>query len=198
MSDDAPDDQAIVTVPVTAPHPLPPGFTIPGAVAIAKDVAIGMYDMPAILKKHEITPEQYAFLETLPYFQDVLKQQANEWFGPKNSQQRLAIQASTGLEQVLPDAIARVSIKNEPLQGIAQLVKVLADIAGASGNTRQPSAPAERFKITINLGADTEVYNKSKPVFNLDIEETGDPSPVQPQSQGLGPILTLRTDPEKA
>lgn len=193
MSDDAP--KPVVTATVT-PAPIPEGFSVPGAVALARDLAIGMYDLPLILKKHGITPEQYATLEAVPYFQEVVKQQAEEWNAPKNSQQRLAIQASAGLEEVLPDAIARVKVRNEPLQGIAQLVKVLADIAGASGNQRQTAPASEKFKITINLGADTEVYNKSRP--SIVVDQPPGVDEVQPVAQGLGTLLTLQTEPEKA
>lgn len=185
-------DDPQLPAPIEA-APLPEKFSVPDIVALARDLAIGMYDQTTILKKHEITAAQYATLETIPYFQAVVKQMAEEWNAPKNSQQRLAIQTAVGLEEVLPDVIARAKVPNEPLQGVAQLVKVLADICGATANTRQPAAASEKFKIVINLGADTEVYDKSKVVT---IEHSpGDPVEVQPQSQGLGALLSLRTEP---
>lgn len=193
MSDDP--KLPVVTGPVTL-APLPAEFSVPAVVALARDLAIGMYDQDVILKRHQLSAEQYATLEAVPYFQAVVKQMAEEWNSPKNSQQRLAIQTAVGLEEVLPDVIARAKVKNEPLQGVAQLVKVLADICGASGNTRQQAPAGEKFKITINLGADTEIYNKSKPVVVVEAgPQESSAEEVQPLSQGLGPILSLRTEP---
>lgn len=187
-----------VTAAVTTTAPLPEGFSVPGVVALARDLAIGMYDEAVLLKKHGITTEQYATLNAVPYFQNIVKQLAEEWNAPKSAQQRLAIQTAVGLEEVLPDVIARAKIKNEPLQGVAQLVKVLADIAGANQTAgKQQAAPREQFKITINLGADQEVYNKSKPTIVIDTQAV-DAEEVRPVAGGFGNLLSLQTDPEKA
>lgn len=192
MSDD-PKPPAVVTAAVT-PQPIPEGFSIPGVVALARDLAMEMYDEPVLLKKHGISEAQYATLKTVPYFINTLKSMAEEWHGTTNSQQRLAMQTSIGLEEVLPDVIARAKVKNEPLQGVAQLVKVLAEICGAAGSNRQQAPASERFKITINLGADTEVFEKSKPVITVEAESA--PQQVQSQPQGFGSLLTLQTEPE--
>lgn len=196
MSDDAP---LPVTAAVTTPVPLPEGFSVPQVVALARDLAMDMYDPQVLLKKHGISAGQFTALEAMPYFQKVVKELAEEWHAPKNSQQRLAIGAAVGLEEVLPDVIARAKIKNEPLQGVAQLVKVLADIAGANQSANRQAAPArEQFKITINLGADQEVYAKTKPVIILEAAQDPDLPAVQSQPQGFGSLLTLSPEPEKA
>jgi hypothetical protein len=188
---------APVTVAVTN-APLPDGFSVPQVVALARDLAMDMYERPALLKKHNVTDAQFATLEQIPYFQNVVKQMAEEWNAPKSAQQRLAIGAAVGLEEVLPDVIARAKVKNEPLQGVAQLVKVLADIAGANQSAGRQAAPArEQFKITINLGADQEVYNKTKPIITIE-QPASDPVEVQSQPEGLGSLLSLSPEPEKA
>ncbi len=202
MSDDAdaPVPVALVTATVTT-APLPDGFFIPDMVAFARDLAINSHDLPVLLKKHQLTQPQYEHLKTVPYFQEVSKQLAEEWHAPKNVQQRLAIQTATGLEEVLPGVIARAKIKNEPLAGVAQLVKVLADICGANTSKNNAPATTEKFKITINLGADTEVYNKSKPSITVEhgveaVPPSGSPSPIREIPEGLGNLLTLSPDPE--
>lgn len=185
-----------VTVPVTTMAPLPENFSIPGVVALARDLAMDMYDEPVLLKKHGVTPEQYATLKAVPYFQNIVRQLAEEWNAPKSATQRLAIQTAVGLEEVLPDVIARAKVRNEPLQGVAQLVKVLADIAGANQTAgKQQAAPREQFKITINLGADTEVYAKTKPTIVLETNPATDVA-AEPHPQGFGSLLSLSPDPE--
>ena len=195
-------DTPLVTATVT-PEPRPEDVSVPRMVALARDVALDMFDLPILLKKHELTPGQYETLKNLPYFKNLVEHLALEWHGTKNAQQRLAVQTAVGLEEVLPTVIGRAKIANEPLQGVAQLVKVLADICGATANARQATTgPTERFKITINLGADTEVYNKSKPV--VVIENAAGPdaeaSPgLEDQSfaSGASALLALQTEPEK-
>lgn len=196
MSDD-PKTPALVTVAVT-PAPLPESFDTPAAAMLARDLAIGMYDEAVILKKAGITREQYETLRTNEWFQKLVEQMAIEWNSPKNAQQRLATLSAVGLETVLPDVIARAKVKNEPLQGVAQLVKVLADMAGANSQNRQNNAPAEKFSITINLGEDKEVYTKTKPV--VVIEQAPGPlgDPVEEVRSEIQSLLAIQTKPEPA
>lgn len=195
MSDD-PKVPAVVTATVTA-EPLPESFDTPAAVTLARNLAIGMYDEAVIIKKAELTPGQYQTLKHNPWFQKLVEQMALDWNSPKNVNQRLAIQTAVGLETVLPDVIARAKVKNEPLQGVAQLVKVLADIAGAGGANKQPEPATEKFKITINLGADQEVYEKSRPVA-VTVEQTAIDDTLPDINGSIRSLLSLQTEPEKA
>lgn len=194
MSD---DPKLPVTAAVTT-APIPEGFSLPAVYSLARDLALNMYDEAVILKKNDITPAQYETLKQVPYFQAAVEQMAKHWNSPAAAQQRLAHQTAVGLEEVLPDVIARAKVKNEPLQGVAQLVKVLADIAGVSGNAKQSAAPVEKFKITINLGADTEVYDKTRPGPVINLESASDDNSVETIRTGLSSLLSIQTEPEKA
>lgn len=191
MSDDP--KLPAVTAPVT-PVPLPESFETPAAAQLARDLAIRMYDEPAILKKHGLTPEQFETLRRYEWFQKLVQQLSIEWNTPKNAQQRLATEALVGLESALPDMIARMKVKNEPLAGIAQLSKVLADIAGVGGANRVQAPPTEKFTITINLGADQEIYEKSKAIT---VEPGSFSDTVTEVSGGLQSLLAIQTEPEK-
>jgi hypothetical protein len=179
-----------VTVAVT-PAPLPENFSVPQAVALARDLVIQMYDRATILKMHKLTDAQALTLEQNDYFKKLMHELAIEWNAPKSAQDRLAVQTAVGLETVLPAAIARISIKNEPLAGVAQLVKVLADIAGANATAKQKGPPGEKFTITINIGEDKdEVYHKTKPV----IEVHSDAAPAAGESEGEQPAVRALTE----
>lgn len=185
----------VVTAAVT-PEPLPEDFGTPAAASLARDLAIMMYEEPIILKKHRLTPGQYETLKRYEWFQKLVEQLATEWNTPKNAHQRLAMSASVGLEAVLPDVIARAKITNEPLAGIAQLVKVIADIAGVGGANKAVAPPSEKFTITINLGADTEVLEKTRPVLDVTPGPFADSQPDV--ASGLRSLLAIQTEPEKA
>lgn len=184
-------DTPLVTATVT-PAPLPESFTLADAAALAHDVAVGMYEETIILKKHgNLTPGQYETLKAKEFFQKLVEDYTIGWNAPTNAQQRLANQAAVGLETVLPDVIMRAKVRNEPLQAIAQLLKVVGDIAGVGANKPQ-APPSEKFTITINLGADTEVYEKTKPVITVESAPE-----IQPVSEGISALLALQPEPEK-
>jgi hypothetical protein len=192
----------VVTATVT-PEPLPESFDTPAAAVLARDLAVGMYDEDLILKKAGLTPGQYETLKRNEWFGRLVEQMALDWNAPRNVQQRLAIQSAVGLETVLPDVIARAKVKNEPLAGVAQLVKVLMDMAGANSQNRQQAPAQEKFSITINLGADQEVYEKTKPVIQIDeADQLGQSAPFDDTltsvRSGLSSLLAIQTEPEKA
>lgn len=195
MPDEVPmsdDPKPPVTVAVT---PIPESFDVAGAVSLARDLAHGMYDQALILKKHGLSQAQFDTLVASPYVQKLIERLALEWNAPKASSERLAVGASVGLESVLPAAIARVKNPHEPIAGVAQLIKVLGEFAGVGTQNKQQAPAGERFKITINLGADTEVYHKTKPVFTAGIT-SATPSEVPEDTSGFGNLLTLQTEPE--
>lgn len=200
MSDDT---TPVVTAAVT-PVPLPENFSVPQMMSLARDLVLQMYDRPVILKKHNVTEAQCAYLEANDYFKKIMHELGVEWNSPRTSTERLAVQTAVGLETVLPDAIARISIKNEPLAGVAQMVKVLADIAGANAAAKQKQAPGEKFTININLGGDKETYEKTRPpVITLDAAPGPDAGTdahmaVQSLAQGAAALLSIQTEPEKA
>lgn len=180
--------------PVTAavtPMPLPESFGTPQAAMLAHDVAVNMYEEPVLLRKHGLSPGQYETLRQYKWFQVLVRDFTEQWNAPKNAQQRLAQEAIVGIESVLPDLIARMKVKNEPLAGIAQLCKIIADIAGVGGANKVAAPQSEKFSITINLGADVEVYEKTKPV---EVDVLNDPVPQI--SRGIQSLLALQTEPE--
>jgi hypothetical protein len=178
-----------------APAPLPETFNTQDAAKLARDIALRLYDESVILKKAGLTEGQYETLKQNQWFQALVTQITTEWNLPKNAQQRLAILSAVGLETVLPDIIARAKVSNEPLTGIAQLVKVLADMAGFSSQNRQQAPAAEKFNIVINLGADTEVYEKTRPIV-VDERPTAIDDTVAEVNSGLQTLLALQKKPE--
>ena len=195
------DDQTPVTAAVTPPPPLPDDFAVHRAIELARDLVMNLYDRDFILKKHGISDEICKRLEANGYFQQLLKELAMEWNTPKSAQDRLALHTAIGLETVLPDAIARISTKTEPLAGVAQMVKVLADISGANQAARQKidRAPGEKFNIVINLGAaqggEKQVFEKV--VNTIEVARASD-DPEPPEAIRYGGLLALQTEPEKA
>jgi len=175
---DEPTGTALVTVAVTTPAPLPPGFTVPGVAALARDLAIHLYDEDVTLKKHGITAEQFETLSAVSFFTRMLEAASLDWNSTKTINQRLALEAAVTLEEALPDIGARMKKSDEALSGVVEAGKLLAKVAGL-GEAKTQAPPGEKFTITINLGADTLKYDKTRPrLVEVQSQPEGDSADV--------------------
>lgn len=179
MDEPVVDKEPEVTVAVTPAVTLPGNIDIPAAVRLAHDLAVDLYDRDVILKKHGVTDEQCRALEANTHFKALLEKAIRDWFAPSNIRDRLALEAAIGLEAAMPAMVGRMTNALEPLPGVVQAAKVLADIAGAGGQRQQASA-GEKFTITINLGSDKQVFEKTAPTIEVTSEGPGTPPLTAP------------------
>ncbi len=141
---------------------MPTGWTMQKTAAFIRDLAHNMYDLPFILKTHGVSQIQYDGIKDQEFFQAALRTMTIEWNSIGNTQKRLAIEAAIALEDAMPTLAARMTKSTELLTGVVELAKLFAKVAGV-GEATQNNAPTERFKITINLGADSERFEKQRP-----------------------------------
>lgn len=190
MSDDLVSTGLAALVPVTAPvtealvpavvpaiplptAPLPEGWTVHRVAALVRDLVTNIYELPFTLKTHRLTQEQYNELSTNEFFKRALETATIEWNSPLSTNKRLAMEAAIALEDALPDVAARLKKSNEPLPGVVALCNVFAKMAGIGEAARQDGVGTERFKITINLGADTFSAEKTRPTITVGRESEG-------------------------
>lgn len=153
----------LIPAPVNQPavSPMPDGWTIQRVAALVRDLAMNMYDLPYILAKHNLTAEQHAYLEKNEFFKRAVEMAVLEWNSPHSTQKRLAMEAAIALEDALPTMAARLSKPTEQLAGVVALASLFTKIAGIGENTPTQNI-GEKFKITINLGAD--VFEREKAI----------------------------------
>jgi hypothetical protein len=152
---------------------MPDGWTLHKVAALVSDVAQDMYELPYILKKHELSAKQYATLEKNPFFQRALEAEIITWQGANSIQKRLVLEAAIASEAAMPMLAARLQSKAEPLADIVALMKLFSEIAGVTGTKAAQAGPqsaGERFKIIINLGGET-LQKEASPVMKV-IEQT--------------------------
>lgn len=175
------DAPAAPQVPAT--QQMPDGWTLSKVAALVRDIAQAMYDEPYILKKHGLTDAQFAFLKGNEFFQRALEAETISWQRADNVRNRLALEAAIAVEDALPTVAARLSKTNEPLSDVVALLKVLSEIAGTIGaKAAAPQASGDKFKIVINLGADT-VQREATPLVTV--------SPMAEPRQGVDPVQSL-------
>lgn len=153
----------------------PTNWSLSAVAAFVRDIAMDLYDEDKILAKHKLSRKDYDRLKTNEYFKNAVAEAVKEWHKPASTAHRLAMQAAIAVEDGLPTVAARLSNKNEPLGDIVGLLKVLADIAGVIGGkaAAAQTSTGEKFKITINLGADV-IMKDATPVVVVEPKEIAD------------------------
>lgn len=167
-----------VVQPQVPAEPMPQGWTIHRVAALVRDLAMNMYETPFVLQKHSLTPGQYETLCGNDFFKKALEAATIEWNSPLSTPKRLAMEAAIALEDALPDVAVRLRNNKEPLPGVVELAKLFAKMAGVGEQANAANTPQERFKITINLGADI-----------MQVEKSRVPISIQSQSEGSGTLL---------
>jgi len=182
--DDPLNPAAPITAAVNLPVALPPDWDVHKLYAFVRELAMNMHDESHIVMKHRLSPDQYNTLKGNDLFKRALEAALTEWNSPLSTQKRLSMMAGVALEDSLPSIAARLKGNAEPLNSVAQVAKLFADMAGIIGQERQVG-PSERFTITIHLGDDK-------------FEKTIEAVPVRSQPEGTGESLSLPPVPGQA
>lgn len=171
------------------PVSMPSDWTTQRAYAFMRELAQEMFPVEHILKTHSVTDAQYAEMQKHETFGKVLETMKAEWHKADNTPKRLALEAMVALEKHMPDVVSRMGKPSEDLDAIVRLAALLAKMGGI-GEQAQAAGPSEKFKITINLGADTQAFEKQRqPIISIG---TGSDTPVEQLGQGEGGPTTLR------
>jgi hypothetical protein len=159
------DEPETIALPVTLPTPtqMPEGWTIQRVAALVRDCSTNMYELPFILKTHGLSQAQYDRLAATEAFQNTLTSMTAEWNAIGNTKQRLALESALALEDALPTLAAHLGKTRDPTPAVIELAKLFAKMSGVGENAQQ-NAPTEKFKIVINLGADTVAFDKTKTI----------------------------------
>jgi hypothetical protein len=146
-----------VPPPPSAPVPMPDGWTLHKVAALVGDIAQNMYELPYILKKHDLTDAEYKTLEKNQFFQRALEAEVLSWQGVNSVQKRLALESAIALENAMPTVATRMGSKTEPLGDVVALMKLFSDMAGVTGQKAAAASTGsgDRVRIVINLGPET-------------------------------------------
>jgi hypothetical protein len=132
------------------------GFDHVKLASLARDLAMNVKDVPDVLKDYGITEEMAHELEQIEFFRHALETAIIEWNGPKNTPARVGLNSAALLEKGLTVIGARMMNREEPLTAAVDAGRLLAKLAGI-GEKEKEASDAERFVITINLGADEKI-----------------------------------------
>jgi hypothetical protein len=136
---------------------------------LASEMAMNIRNYKAIFKDFGITEEDYYEISKHPFFIRAKEQFALEWNSTMSAADRVRLISASYAEQALPVMGRRMMDPTEPLDRALNTFKQMCANAGIGNDKAAPQNAADRFVITINLGADTEHYNKSIEVNPNDV-----------------------------
>ena len=140
-------------------------------VKLAREIAMGIGEMPDILARHNLTQVQFDAIKQLPHFGRMLAAELEAWSSASNTKERVAIKAGSMIEEYLPELYARLNDASEPLMAKIKAIELISKMAGF-GDRDIPAAgsPGDRVQVIINLGADTKLqYDKRLPSKVIDV-----------------------------
>jgi hypothetical protein len=124
-------------------------------VKLARQIAMGIKDVPDILSDNGLTVQQFDDVKRMPHFVRLLESEVKAWGAAENTNGRLKIKAAAMLEEYLPEFYARLNDRNEPLMAKIKALELAARIAGFGDRDVAPTGtPGDKVHVVINLGAD--------------------------------------------
>lgn len=151
MSDvlEAPTSPPVVSLPV--------GWDADKLLELARELAMNINDASTIIANHGLDQPTYnAAVAENPFFKRAFEAFRLEWESATNTNKRLGIKAATALELALPVLTARISSKEESLDAAIKGAQLLAKMSGFDDKAKTDGG-ADKFTITINLGADEKL-----------------------------------------
>jgi hypothetical protein len=150
-------------------------------VKLARQIAMGLSDLPDILFANDLTQREFAEIQKLPHFQRVLESELKAWARVDNAEDRVRVKSASMIEEYLPEVYKLLNDRDEPLMGKVKALELVAKWARI-GQAEAPTlgSPGDKVQVIINLGADSKlVYDKQLPAKVIDHE----PVTVQPLEQ---------------
>jgi len=139
-------------------------------IKLASELVKNIRPYKQVFADFGIDENDYYELEKNPFFVRVKEHFTLEWNSIASTADRNKVKSMAGFEHLLPIAIRKAQAEDTPLAATAGLMGTLAKVAGIAQENKNPGTGADRFIITINLGADTEVYNKSIEINPNDVD----------------------------
>lgn len=125
-------------------------------VKLAREIAMDILSLETILKQHSISPEQWEDLKYNGKFKLLLESESEAWNTALNTHERVKLKAAAMLEEWLPELNNRLHDIDEALPAKIEGAKMLTRVAGMGMPGQVEGGTAERFTVTINLGANAE------------------------------------------
>lgn len=134
-------------------------------VKLAREIAMGIKDLPDVLFDNSLTQLEFERISELPHFRKMLESEVAAWQSANNTAERVKLKAGAMIEEYLPELYARLNDRDEPLMGKIKAMELISKMAGyGAADIPVAGKPGDRVHVIINLGADHRLeYRKTLP-----------------------------------
>jgi hypothetical protein len=170
---------------------------------LAREMAMAIRKTDTIFEDFGIDETSFYEISKNPFFIRAKEQFALEWNSSLSSAERVKYISAAYLEQMLPVIGGKAMKREENLAAQTDVAKLFARNAGIGETRQEGTNTAERFIISINLGADVEgkpiieKFDKSVEINANDIGVSGTAQPPRiaaqpaPQDEALASLLAM-------
>ncbi|SRR5258707_10983191 len=187
-----------MNVPSTIKQALPPHITAGIIARIAREVVMEIHNLEDILVHFRISSAQYARIQQLPFFKNVVEDFTKEWNKISSTQERVRLISAVMYEEALPRLGAQMLDENVSPSMALETGKHFAKVAGVGeGKNDVPSSASERFVINISLGEQKLQFTKDVTQRAPTISSQKEPTKIPSHSEGQSDKEELQTIPER-
>jgi hypothetical protein len=139
---------------MNAPLSLPPVDDLDTTMLkVARAIAMGLYELPDILKNHSVDQRDFNRWKDHPRFIHYLQTETVAWEAATNTAERTKLKAAVVMEMFMEEAHTSLHDKKTPLNQRVELGKLVSRIAGL-GEPRVLNAGGggSSFNLQINIG----------------------------------------------
>lgn len=126
---------------------------------VARELAIGIYEIEEILKNNEISLREFEAWRTNPRFLSYLQTEREAWNSAVNAPERIKLKSAVVLEEFIVEAHGALHDRKTPLNQRVELGKLLTKMAGIGETKLVGGAGGSGFQLTINIGPGKESIN---------------------------------------
>jgi len=150
-------------------------------VKLARQIAMGIKDLPDVLFANDLTQREFEEISQLPHFNRILEAELREWARLDSAEDRVRVKAAAMIEEFMPEMYARLNDPEENLMGKVKALELASKWARLGQvDIPQQGHPGDRVQVIINLGADNKlVYDKQLPAKVIDHEPATTSQPLE-------------------
>lgn len=137
-----------------------PTFLDTRFVELAREIAMDIHPLEDILKRMNISFDQWEDIQKNRTFLNILQDQIVTWQSALNGSERIKVKSLAAIEMWLGEAFGNLYDAKAPLRDKTELAKVIARFAGVGEKQAGELLAGEKISITINMG--TEAVHAEK------------------------------------
>lgn len=126
-------------------------------VILAREIAMDIHGLEEVLKRYQLTMEDWEIIKQRPIFDQLLQDALITWNNAINGSERIKVKALAAIEDWLPTAYGDLHSEKPNLRDKVELAKLIARLGGVGEKSINESTGSERISITINMGDDKKV-----------------------------------------